>query len=145
MLTDISCARLLFISISIAACLLIRSQPSSRCRERSVSTLSSTSRIARLRSPEIPLMRNSRIQNLKPVRGWWRGRVQQMLHVPPSKIGTVLGLACTGHGASLALVTSEGALRSSVLDPWAGAKRILLLANAEHHDLRNPPPPTHHH
>ena len=83
-------------------------------------------------------MRNSRIQNLKPVRGWWRGRLQQMLHVPPSKIGTVLGLACTGHGASLALMTSEGALRSSVLERWAGVKRILLLAKDEDHDLRNP-------
>ncbi len=53
-------------------------------------------------------------------------------------IDSILGLACTGHGASLALVTRDGIVRSSVLDRWAGIKHVLLLAEAEERDIRNP-------
>jgi carbamoyltransferase len=53
-------------------------------------------------------------------------------------IETVLGLACTGHGASMAIMTSDGVLRSSVLDRWAGIKHLLLFARKEERSLRNP-------
>jgi carbamoyltransferase len=86
-------------------------------------------------------MQNSRIQGLRPVNGWWRGRLQQALGLPPSKMEVVLGLACTGHGASIAIATSNGIVRSSVLERWARVKRILLLAKQEDYDLRNPATP----
>lgn len=53
-------------------------------------------------------------------------------------IETVLGLACTGHGASMAIMTSDGVLRSSVLDRWAGIKHLLLFARKEEQSIRNP-------
>jgi len=42
----------------------------------------------------------------------------------------VLGLACTGYGASIALVTSDGVVRSSVLDR--------MFARKEDSDIRYP-------
>ena len=83
-------------------------------------------------------MRNPRVQDLRPAHGWWRGKVWQALRLPPSKMDVVLGLACTGHGASIAIATSDGILQSTVLERWAGVKRILLFAEEEDHDLRNP-------
>jgi carbamoyltransferase len=54
------------------------------------------------------------------------------------RMNVILGIACTGHGASLGLMTSEGTVRSSVLERWVGTKRALMLAKAEDRDLRNP-------
>jgi carbamoyltransferase len=54
------------------------------------------------------------------------------------RVDVILGIACTGHGASLGLLTSDGAVRSSVLERWAGTKRALMLAKEEDHDLRHP-------
>ncbi len=45
------------------------------------------------------------------------------------------------HGASIAIATSNGIFRISVLERWAGVKRILLLAKQEVCDLRNPSTP----
>jgi carbamoyltransferase len=90
-------------------------------------------------------MRNSRLQDLRPVQGWWRGRLQHLLRLQPSKTEVVLGLACTGHGASLAVATSDGILRSSTLERWAGVKKTLLLAKEEDYDLRNPSSPIDEH
>ena len=78
------------------------------------------------------------MSSLTPAKGWFQGRLRKALRLPPGRINTVLGLACTGHGASIALMTSDGVVRSSVLERWAGVKRILLLAEDEDHDLRNP-------
>jgi carbamoyltransferase len=53
------------------------------------------------------------------------------------KLHAVLGIACTGHGASIALVTSDGTIRGSVLDRWAGVKHVLMLSRDEDHELRH--------
>jgi carbamoyltransferase len=55
-----------------------------------------------------------------------------------SRIDTVLGLACTGHGASIAVMTADGSVRCSVLDRWAGVKHVILLSRDEDRDIRNP-------
>src|SRR5579871_3304275 len=62
----------------------------------------------------------------------------ERVRVSRPRVDVVLGLACTGHGASLALMTRGGILRSSVLDRWAGLKHVLLLAEAEERDIKNP-------
>jgi carbamoyltransferase len=61
-------------------------------------------------------------------RGWRRS----------GQIRNILGIACSGHGASLALVTRDGTVRASVLDRWAGVKHLLLLARKEDRDVRKP-------
>src|SRR5689334_9667199 len=76
-----------------------------------------------------------------------RGRRQlHRLHAPrfvtglrrafrPPRFRNVLGIACTGHGASIALVTEDGTIRASVLDRWSGRKHALLLSRDEAHDI----------
>lgn len=64
--------------------------------------------------------------------------MRRWLRSGPRPIETILGIACTGHGASLALVTRDGLVRCSVLDRWAGIKHLLLFAEQEERDLRNP-------
>lgn len=56
----------------------------------------------------------------------------------PRRFRNILGIACTGHGASLALVTEEGTVRASVLDRWSGKKHALLLARQEAEDILHP-------
>jgi len=68
----------------------------------------------------------------------FRGRLKRLLGRRPSRIETVLGIACTGHGTSVALVTADGTIRSSVLDRWSGLKHVLLLARREESCIRNP-------
>jgi carbamoyltransferase len=68
----------------------------------------------------------------------FRGRVDRLFGKRPGHIETVLGIACTGHGASAALVASDGTLRSSVLDRWSGVKHVLMLARREDASIRNP-------
>jgi carbamoyltransferase len=67
-----------------------------------------------------------------------RSRLRNATGLRPRRFRTVLALACTGHGASIALATSAGTIRSSVLDRWAGAKHVLLLSRDEDRDIRNP-------
>lgn len=62
----------------------------------------------------------------------------RVLPRPRHHIETVLGLACTGHGASMAIMTPCGVVRSSVLDRWAGTKHLLMFARKEAQDIRNP-------
>lgn len=66
-----------------------------------------------------------------------RGRLDGLLGRRPS-FRNILGIACTGHGASLALVTAGGVVRASVLDRWSGEKYALLLARAEAEAFANP-------
>jgi len=80
------------------------------------------------------------LTRLKPPHTW-RGRVRGRLGFRPRQFKAILGIACTGHGASLALVTADGLVRSSVLDRWAGVKHVLLLSHDEDHDLRGWPYP----
>jgi carbamoyltransferase len=68
----------------------------------------------------------------------FRGRIRRWLGTRPAGMHAVLGLACTGHGASVALVTSDGTVRSSVLDRWSGVKHVLMLARREDSSIRNP-------
>jgi carbamoyltransferase len=68
----------------------------------------------------------------------FRGRLKGWLGHKPARMEAVLGIACTGHGASVALVTADGTIRSSVLDRWSGVKHILMLARREERSIRNP-------
>jgi len=70
--------------------------------------------------------------------GSWRGMIRKCFRMRPGKIDVVLGIACTGHGASIAVVTSDGIVRSSVLDRWAGVKHVLMFARKEDSDIRYP-------
>jgi len=66
----------------------------------------------------------------------WRGKTRNLLGLRRRRFHAILGLACTGHGASLALITAGGIIRSSVLDRWAGVKHVLMFSRDEDHDLR---------
>ena len=57
---------------------------------------------------------------------------------PRMKASRVLGIASTGHGASLAYVDTGGAIRSSQLERWTGTKHMLLFSRAEEADVRDP-------
>lgn len=50
----------------------------------------------------------------------------------------ILGIACTGHGASICYFDRDGNLRASVLDRWAGVKHCMMFSAAEVEDLRHP-------
>lgn len=54
------------------------------------------------------------------------------------EIAHILGIACTGHGASLAYVSAQGVIRSSVLERWAGSKHALMFTRAEVRAIRHP-------
>lgn len=77
------------------------------------------------------------LTSLTPPRNW-RRPVRRLLGLRPNDLQTVLGIACTGHGASIALITAGGTIRSSVLDRWAGAKHVLMLSRDEDRELRQP-------
>lgn len=64
--------------------------------------------------------------------------MKRLLGRRPGTFKTILGLACTGHGASIAIATADGTIRSSVLDRWAGQKHVLMLARAEDKAIRTP-------
>src|SRR5690348_11914935 len=66
----------------------------------------------------------------------WPARLARLVRRAPPRIDAVLGIACTGHGASLGLVTRDGIVRSSVLDRWSGIKHVLMLARAEDYSIR---------
>lgn len=68
----------------------------------------------------------------------WRRPARRLFGLRPNDLQTVLGIACTGHGASIALITAGGTIRSSVLDRWVGTKHVLLLAREEDRALRQP-------
>ena len=56
---------------------------------------------------------------------------------PLSSSRHILGIACTGHGASLAYVGENGIVRSSVLDRWVGTKHMLMFSADEDRAIRN--------
>jgi carbamoyltransferase len=49
----------------------------------------------------------------------------------------ILGIACTGHGASIAYIGPDGVVRSSVLDRWVGIKNTLMFCEDEERSIRN--------
>ncbi len=50
----------------------------------------------------------------------------------------VVGIACTGHGASIAYAGADGVVRSSVLDRWTGIKYTMMFSAEEDYCLRHP-------
>jgi carbamoyltransferase len=70
--------------------------------------------------------------------GWGHSLVRHVLQRRPKRIDVILGLACTGHGASISIMTSDGVIRSSVLDRWAGIKHLLMFARREDRNIRHP-------
>ena len=58
--------------------------------------------------------------------------------IRPRDIKTVLGLACTGHGASAAFVDRSGQVRATVLERWTGVKHMLLFGAEEREAIQNP-------
>lgn len=72
--------------------------------------------------------------------GLGRGAVRRALprripHVPAARI---LGIASTGHGASVAYLDADGTTRGSQLERWTGTKHMMMFSRQEDHDLRNP-------
>ena len=84
-----------------------------------------------------PSHAESHLRKVSPPRTF-RGRLKQLVGRRPGRMETVLGIACTGHGASVALVTADGTIRSSVLDRWSCVKHVLMLARREEDSIRNP-------
>jgi carbamoyltransferase len=50
----------------------------------------------------------------------------------------ILGIACTGHGASLAYMDAAGTLRCSQLERWTAVKHMMMFSRGEDESLRNP-------
>jgi carbamoyltransferase len=57
---------------------------------------------------------------------------------PKVKANRILGIACTGHGASIAYMDSAGVLKSSLLERWTGVKYMMMFSAAEEQAIRNP-------
>src|SRR5690349_24817120 len=68
----------------------------------------------------------------------WLVAKSHSLRLPLKSAQHIIGIACTGHGASLAYVGRDGVLRSSVLDRWAGTKHILMFSANEAQPIRYP-------
>lgn len=79
--------------------------------------------------------RRSERTRVRPPR--FRDALRRAIGLRP-RFRNMLGIACTGHGASIALVTADGIVRASVLDRWCGQKYAMLLARDEAHDILNP-------
>jgi carbamoyltransferase len=54
----------------------------------------------------------------------------------------ILGIASTGHGASLAYLSNDGIMRASVLDRWSSTKHVLLFSGDEAGDIVQKRTPT---
>jgi carbamoyltransferase len=50
----------------------------------------------------------------------------------------ILGIASTGHGASLTYLDASGVVRSSQLERWTGTKHMMLFSRPEDEALRTP-------
>jgi carbamoyltransferase len=57
---------------------------------------------------------------------------------PPVDAGRILGIACTGHGASLAYLDEQGTVRGSQLERWTGKKYMMMFSRDEYEAIRNP-------
>lgn len=58
--------------------------------------------------------------------------------LPRVEAERVLGIASTGHGASLSYLDASGAVRSSQLERWTGQKHMMLFSRDEDAALREP-------
>jgi predicted NodU family carbamoyl transferase len=58
--------------------------------------------------------------------------------IPRMPADRILGIAPTGHGASLAYVDVTGTVRSSQLERWTGKKHMLMFSQAEYEAVTNP-------
>jgi carbamoyltransferase len=68
-------------------------------------------------------------------RGLWPNRARRFPRVTADRI---LGIACTGHGASLAYMDTDGTVRSSQLERWTGTKHMMMFSEAEYQALLHP-------
>ena len=50
----------------------------------------------------------------------------------------VLGIACTGHGASLAYIDAAGSVRSSQLERWTQKKHMMMFSSDEYRAITEP-------
>jgi carbamoyltransferase len=57
---------------------------------------------------------------------------------PKVTANRILGIACTGHGASIAYMDSSGVLISSLLERWTGIKYMMMFSAAEEQAIRYP-------
>ena len=57
---------------------------------------------------------------------------------PQLEAERILGIASTGHGASLAYLDTTGVVRSSQLERWTGTKHMMLFSRDEDDALRRP-------
>lgn len=80
------------------------------------------------------------VQRLKLMSRMVRGYISQphFTRVSLRNVKHILGIACTGHGASLAYLGPNGVVRASVLDRWVGAKHVLMFSEEEEHAIRDP-------
>jgi carbamoyltransferase len=90
----------------------------------------------------LPLLRHSR-SNSNGLRGFLRyalasRRERRGPRFRRIEADRVLGVASTGHGASLTYLDAGGAVRSSQLERWAGTKHMMLFAQDEDEALRTP-------
>jgi carbamoyltransferase len=69
---------------------------------------------------------------LSPVRNTVRPRFRRV------EAERVVGIASTGHGASLTYMDTSGVVRSSQLERWTGTKHMMLFSEAEDAALRTP-------
>jgi carbamoyltransferase len=80
----------------------------------------------------ITTMRELVKHTLSPVRNSVRPRFRRV------EAERILGIASTGHGASLTYLDTSGVVRSSQLERWTGTKHMMLFAEAEDAALRTP-------
>jgi len=66
----------------------------------------------------------------------WRNRLFRRF--PRVRAERILGIACTGHGASLAFLDTSGRLRASQLERWMNVKHMMMFSADEDEALRNP-------
>ena len=66
----------------------------------------------------------------------WRNRVFRRF--PRVKAARVLGIACTGHGASLGYIDTAGNIRASQLERWTNVKHMMMFSADEDDAIRHP-------
>ncbi len=89
-----------------------------------------------------PLLRRSRsntnglLELLRYSSSPLRNRVRARF--PRVEAERILGIASTGHGASLTYLDASGVVRSSQLERWTGTKHMMLFSRDEDEALREP-------
>jgi len=66
----------------------------------------------------------------------WRNRVFRRF--PRVRATRILGIACTGHGASLSYLDTSGHIRASQLERWTSVKHMMMFSSDEDQAIRHP-------